>query len=93
MFELVGGTLVIDCQSDLLRDMQSRFVVPLFGADEIDDAAPRLNPEIWVDGQIYRLFPQGAATLSIQELSNRRANLSDSGFSILDAIDVLVSGT
>ena len=93
VFELAGGMLVVDCQSDLLRDLQSRFVIPLFGTDEIEDAAPRLNPEVSVDGRIYRLFPQGAATLSIQELNVWRADLSNSGLRIIDAIDVLVSGT
>ena len=85
--------LVVDCQSDLLRDLQSRFVIPLFETSEIGISAPRLNPAFDIDGRSYRLFPQGAATLPVRELQNCRTNLSGDDFAILAAIDALVSGT
>lgn len=88
----VGEIWVVDCQSDLLDGLQTRFVIPLLGTEKIAAFSARLNPEFDIEGTTLRLFPQGAATLSRRELGQRHGSLAEHGLGIIDAIDMLVSG-
>lgn len=92
VFALTDGPLVVDCQSDLLGHLNSRFVIPLLPPDVVADIAPRLNPEFVIDGALLRLFPQGAASVASGELVATPYSLEAEGMAILAAIDVLVSG-
>jgi toxin CcdB len=86
------GALVLDCQADLLGDLQTRFVIPLFPANDAPKAAERLNPIFDVDGKEMILFPQFAATVGKRDLGNPIYSLADKDVQILAAIDMLVSG-
>ena len=88
----LGDILVVDCQSDLLSHIDSRFVVPLaperFGAI----AARRLNPSFAIEGTTYVFVTQQAASVPRNALGEALASLADRSFEITDAIDVLLSG-
>lgn len=86
------GALVIDCQSNLLRHLNTRFVVPLLPAEEFDVVARRLNPLFTVDGTDYVMYTQFAATLSMSQLGEVRMTLDDESATIIGALDVLVTG-
>jgi len=88
----LGDTLVIDCQSDLLDHIDSRFVVPLASNDFAAIAARRLNPRFDIEGATYIMVTQQAASVPRGELGSAVASLADRSFEITDAIDVLLSG-
>jgi toxin CcdB len=84
--------LVIDCQSDLLSEIDSRFVVPLVPRTDAPKIAQRLNPAFEVNGEHYVMLTQGAAAIRRQELGPIVASLAEHSFEITGAIDVLISG-
>jgi hypothetical protein len=56
------------------------------------DAGTGLNPRFKVDGQVLHLFPQGAATVPASDLRRQVSSLVDDRFTILNAIDMLLTG-
>lgn len=91
VYALADGALVVDCQADLLRQLDSRLVVPLLSPGSVEVIA-RLNPAVIVDGAQFHLFPQGAATVPRSELRTLRASLGEQHYVIMNALDVLISG-
>jgi toxin CcdB len=88
----LGDRLVVDCQSDLLNHIDSRFVVPLAPHEFAAIAARRLNPSFDINGQTHIMVTQQAASVPRSELETAVASLADRSFEIIDAIDVLLSG-
>jgi len=88
----LGDGLVLDCQSDLLDHIDSRFVVPLARHEFVAIAARRLNPSFDIEGQNYIMVTQQAAAVRRGELGPVVVSLADRSFDIADAIDVLLSG-
>jgi len=87
-----GDGLVIDCQSGLLIQLDSRFVVPLVRSSEAPKVAQRLNPIFEIDGQDYVMFTQAAAAVRRRELGSVIVSLADRSFEITGAFEVLISG-
>lgn len=88
-----GGELLIDCQSGLLRHLDTRFVVPLFQPDSAPSRpASRLNPAFDVEGNKWLMFTQLAAAVPTTILGPKLASLADERDQIIAAIDVLFSG-
>jgi toxin CcdB len=86
------GALVIDCQSNLLRHLNTRLVVPLLPAAEFEVVARRLNPLFTIEGTDYVMYTQFAATLAVSQLCEVMMNLDDDSLTIMGALDVLVTG-
>lgn len=84
--------LVIDCQSDLLSQIESRFVVPLVAQAKAPKTAARLNPIFLIAGTNYVMMTQTAAAVLRKDLGEVVASLVDHSFEITNAIDVLISG-
>jgi toxin CcdB len=84
--------LIVDCQSDLLSDLNTRFVVPLMTLDQAPAAAKRLNPVFDLGGQEFVMVTQFAAAVDVRDLGARSGSLRDRSFEVLGALDVLVSG-
>jgi toxin CcdB len=84
--------LVVNCQSDLLDRIDSRFVVPLVPQALVPKVAQRLNPVFKIDGKDYVMLTQAAAAVRRRELGDVVASLADRAFEITGALDVLVSG-
>jgi toxin CcdB len=91
VYRLQDGPLVVDCQTDLLNYLQSRFVVPLLPPDFVE-ASASLNPRFTIDGEMLHLFPQGAATVQASDLRLQVSSLKDHSYTILNAIDFLLTG-
>ena len=85
--------LVLDCQADLLRQLSTRFVVPLVPLDRAP-ASPmaRLNPIFVVDGQQLVMLTQFAATEDVRELGAVVTSLIAEETHITNALDVLLTG-
>jgi len=88
----LGSGFVLDCQSDLLNQIDSRFVVPLIPVADAPKVAQRLNPVFDIDGKDHVMLTQAAAAIARRELGSIVTSLPDHSFEITGAIDVLVSG-
>ena len=88
----LGQGLVLDCQSDLLAQMDSRFVVPLVPRAEAPRIAPRLNPVFAIDGDDYVMLTQAAGAVRSRQLGAAVTSFADRSFEITGAFDVLMSG-
>lgn len=91
VYRLADG-LVVNCQSDLLEEIDSRFVVPLVPLTEAPKVAARLNPVFEVNGKDYVMLTQAAAAVRRRELGAVVAFLAQHSFEITGALDVLISG-
>jgi toxin CcdB len=84
--------LVLDCQSDLLEHIDSRFVVPLLARKEAPPPAARLNPVFAIEGAEYVMLTQSAAAIRRRELGAKVASLADHDREIINALDFLLTG-
>lgn len=88
----VSDGYVLDCQADLLSDLNTRFVVPLLPVGEAPAPAARLNPIFDIHGEQYVMVTQFAATVPASELKTRVISLGEQDFIIGNALDMLISG-
>lgn len=84
--------LVIDCQTDLLDHISSRFVVPLVPADSLPLAAKQLNPIFAVNDVPHVMLTQSAAAVAHRELGPVLVSLAEHDREILNALDFLLTG-
>jgi len=87
-----GAGYLLDCQADLLSQLNTRFVVPLLPARAAPKPAARLNPVFELEGESYVMATQFAAAVPVAELGERAASLGDRDTVILNALDMLISG-
>ena len=94
VFELrAEGRLVVDTQSDLVSDqLDSRLVIPLFGDSEARWPFSRLAPRLSFEGQTYVLATPLMIGMPRREIGSWRGSLADEGYTILNAIDFLLTG-
>lgn len=86
------ATLVVDCQSDLLDDLPTRVVIPLYRPERTEWQFSRLTPKIIFGGVHYILATPVLATVDAGELSPPRGSLADERYTILNALDFLLTG-
>ena len=86
-----GAYLLLDCQSDLLRDLNTRFVVPLQLPENSPQPARRLNPVFEIEGQEYVMVTQFAAAIAKRECGTFVTSLASEHTTIMNAVDMLVS--
>lgn len=87
-----GDMLVVDCQSDLLAQLNTRLVVPLLSREDAPGEMARLNPTVAIDGREYVVATQLAAAVLQRELGDALVSLQDRAFDIVGALDVLIGG-
>lgn len=87
-----GADLLLDCQSDLLRDLNTRFVVPLQLPENAPLPARRLNPVFEIEGRSYVMVTQFAAAIALRECGRFVVSLAAEGTAIINAVDMLISG-
>lgn len=92
VYRAKGKMLLVDCQSDLLDHLDTRFVVPLILADTTPLPMPRLTPIFDIAGESYIMATQFAASFAKRELGHHVFNLDQERDRILAAIDMLMSG-
>lgn len=66
-----AGSLLLDVQTDLLEDFQSRVMVPLLPPGTAPIPHPRLNPAFVVDGQRYHMVTQFIGAIRSRDLGQR----------------------
>jgi toxin CcdB len=93
LYTLSGNEgFVLDVQSDLLSDIDTRVVVPLLPVGEAPPVAARLNPVFTVEGRDHVMVTQALAAVPGGELSTPCGNLSSHFDQITRALDMLFHG-
>lgn len=87
-----GSGFVIECQTDLLDHIDSRFVAPLAPPDIAPPAVRRLNPVVEIEGVRYVMMTQSAAAIRRRDLGQVVMSLADRRHEIIDAFDFLLTG-
>lgn len=83
---------LLDCQADLLSDLNTRLVVPLLLEGDAPRPATRLNPIFEIQGRQVVMVTQFAAAIATADMGERVASLAGQQDRILNAIDMLISG-
>ncbi len=92
VFRLAGGRLVVDCQADLLSDLNTRLVIPLQPLAEGGQISERLNPILTIDDQGLVLKTHLAASIDAQLLGKAVSSVASQEYAVKSAIDMLLSG-
>ena len=91
VFRTADGETLLDCQSDTLNHLSTRFVVPLMPVLVVPKAS-RLNPIISCNEEQMVMATQLASAVGVGDLGKKIANLDSEYFTIIDALDMLISG-
>ena len=84
---------LLDVQSDLLDPLATRVVVPLCKPEVLKGKlAERLNPVFEVEGRRMAMLTPELAGVSRKILGERVGNLSHERYSIVAALDLLITG-
>ena len=83
---------LLDCQSDLLGDLDTRFTVPLFLFEDAPRPAGRLNPVFSINGERVVMMTQYASAIRRNLVGSRVDTLEHKQDVIMDALDMLLVG-
>jgi toxin CcdB len=87
-----GGSVLLDCQSDYLAHLATRFVVPLMAEERLAVPIRKLNPVLVVLDERLVMYTQLASAIPVRELGSRVASLADEHDRIVGALDFLLGG-
>ena len=87
-----GAGYLLDIQADLLDDLNTRVVAPLFPIDQAPKPARRLNPLFEIEGAHVVMVTQFMAAVPQSILKNPVSNLSDAFAEITNALDMVFQG-
>jgi toxin CcdB len=88
-----GIPLLLDIQSDLLEDLSTRVVIPLYKPSAIKSGIiERLTPRVEINGAPYIAVTSELAGIPRRSLGARVADLADRRYEIVAALDFLVTG-
>jgi len=92
VYRIANGTLLLDCQNDLLKHLNTRFVVPLASPDDAVAVEPRLTPLLDIAGQEMLMLTHFASSIPVADLGRRIASAADQDYIVSNALDMLISG-
>lgn len=84
------GEYLLDCQSDMLSALNSRFVVPLRSAHAHDASDQRLNPRFVLDGREMVMLTHFAAAIPAKMLRHPVSSFVEHEYEIGRALDLLI---
>ena len=87
-----GDGYLLDVQSDLLDELNTRLVVPLLPKATAPKPATRLNPQFQINALPHVMVTQFMAAVPTGILKSPVDNLSDDFATVTDAIDMLIQG-
>jgi toxin CcdB len=87
----LDNSLLLDCQSDLLDVIGTRFVIPLLPTG-VAQQTNRLHPIVEISGERMLVSTHLASAVSCDELGPVVASLADQRYEILNALDMLITG-
>lgn len=92
VYRVGSGELVLDCQSDWVGFLDTRFVIPLLNPDLVPNAIKGLHPAFKVDGQEFLMVTQLGAAVQRNELIEPLLSLERHRYTIIKALDFLITG-
>ena len=87
-----GDGFLLDVQTDLLSDLNTRVVVPLLPKSSAPKPATRLNPTFDIDGQSVVMVTQFLAAVPTGILKSSVGNLTEEFDTVTTAVDMLMQG-
>ncbi len=87
-----GAPLLLECQSDLLNDLNTRLVVPLLDVQAPPTAVQSLYPVFHIDGVRLTMATHLAAAVPVRDLGPVATSLAHEDYAIGRALDVLIGG-
>ena len=87
-----GPGFLLDCQADILGQLNTRLVVPLLPPSNGPKPISQLNPTFRIGGEEVVMFTQFAAAIPSRELEERVGSLATEDRMIMNAFDMLLSG-
>ncbi|MEM8837591.1 MAG: CcdB family protein [Pseudomonadota bacterium] len=87
-----GAGYVLDVQTDLLSDLNTRVVVPLLPLSEAPKAADRLNPVFEIGGEPHVMVTQFLSAIPQSALNQPISNVSARFDDITAALDMVFQG-
>jgi toxin CcdB len=91
VFRLAGG-LVVDVQTNLLSDLETRLVMPLLPVGNAPIPATRLNPVVEFQGSRYALQPQFMSAIARRHLPKPLGSLDKDYDRVVASIDMIFNG-
>ncbi|KQY12685.1 CcdB family protein [Rhizobium sp. Root482] len=86
------GVSAIDLQANILSDLPSRLMAPLYPVAEMSWSISRLNPRFIIGGELHAMATQRMAAIPISEIGAELADLSARSDDIIAATDFLFQG-
>ncbi len=86
-----SGVYLLECQSDVLNELDTRLVVPLLPFGTVPRVR-RLNPVFEVEGEQLVMATQLAASVPARQLRERITSLGAEHEIIMNAFDMLLTG-
>lgn len=83
---------LLDVQTDLLGQLNTKIVVPLMPVSKAPQAAKRLNPSFDINGTSHVMVTQFMAAVPISLLKNAHSSLADQADDITNALDMVFFG-
>ena len=87
-----GPGFLLDVQSSLLSQMNTRVVVPLLPVDGAPGKISRLHPVFMISGKNHLMATHLIAAVPVTLLKDQRGSLSDRHDAITSALDMLFHG-
>ncbi|MEX0281938.1 MAG: CcdB family protein [Arenibacterium sp.] len=87
-----GDGFLLDVQSDLLSDLNTRVVVPLLPIANAPKPATRLNPTFDIGGEAFVMVTQFMAAVPVGVLESPIMNIEAECDKITAAVDMLMQG-
>ncbi len=85
--------LLLDVQSDLLEELGTRVVVPLYSSDSVPNRRLRtLTPLFEIEGEQYVMMTPQLAGIQRNMLGPTVASLSSRRDEVIAALDLLITG-
>lgn len=83
---------LLDCQADLLSELNTRLVMPLMPPSSAPVSGARSNPCFTIEGNRYVMATRYASAIPLGVLGLPVASLKGEDFTIADAWDILLTG-
>lgn len=84
--------LALDLQADILDDLKTRIVAPLYPVSELSWTMSRLNPRFTIEGETYVMATQRMVAIPVQDIGDFVTDLSKHSDVIVAATDFLFQG-
>ena len=83
---------LLDVQSELLNNLTTRVVIPLYAAPAMSKAAQHLNPRFSIQGTTVIMSTAELAGVTLTNLDDKVCSLVDHRNEIIAALDFLITG-